>query len=84
MDLSDLLLDAETIEGADKKGGTPEEMIFREFGREVVHNYQVVGPKLLRGLLTWIWRTQVHRPQEVIFDSFADYVKYRIEDFLPG
>ncbi|KAK6948206.1 hypothetical protein Daesc_009970 [Daldinia eschscholtzii] len=54
--------------------------IFKEFTMECIEEDPVVGPLLVKGMLSWVQHTRDNLPGSMAFKSLDDYINYRIRD----
>jgi hypothetical protein len=55
--------------------------IFRDFCQEALMENAETGKKLIDGILQWVKHTRDLVPGSMSFNSFPEYIEYRIKDF---
>lgn len=56
--------------------------VFKHFADETIKEDPDVGPEFLRGILKWVKHTRSQPPKDQLhFETFHQYVEYRIGDF---
>ena len=53
--------------------------VFADFATEVIQEDPIAGPNLLKGILNWVQHTRDHLPGEMKFETFVNYIEYRIK-----